>query len=129
MITSGAHPTPQARIINVRYRRGGRTEATANDPAAPPNPNAPNATANAPAPPPVWSFTAKGSSTSMGSHRHQHQDDREQQGGEHPPGADHVDETVAKVDTRGDDGMTSAIEVPADGGASHRRQHRHSADL
>ena len=43
-----------------------RTDATVSDPTAPPTPNAASASANAPAPPPVWSFTANGSSTSIG---------------------------------------------------------------
>ena len=66
MIASGTQPTPHARIMSVRYRRGIRSDATVSEPTAPPSPNAPSASANAPAPPPVWSFTANGSSTSIG---------------------------------------------------------------
>ena len=43
-----------------------RIDATAKDPMAPPMPKPASANANAPAPPPVWSFTANGSSTSIG---------------------------------------------------------------
>ena len=114
----------------MRYRRGSRIEATASDPTAPPIPKAANATRESARAAAGLILHRERQQHLDRAHDHQHQQDREQQGGQQPPGAHHVDEPVADVDDRGDHGMPGAIDVPPNRGASRiSGQHRDRADL
>ena len=128
MIASGTQPTPHARIISVRYRRGNpqrRDGERADRSAEPERTEREREGAGAAA---RLVFHRERQQHLDRTHDEEHEDDREHERREQPPGAQQVREPVAQVDERLADRMPDdLVEVAAHGGRAHQAEH-HGGD-